>query len=172
MNLLAHSCCHSALTRTHCCPFRKTQLVHYVVEQSQCKNSAALPRRMSVMWWKCIKLTGRAEANVSIAAGQDAACLPALQCDLGHFIEFCRRSSEKTQRPWHSSCHRKQIKTFFLFFFYESWHFWTLDTLVIKSSPLNAESEERSIIWAADKGNLTVVRTTLADWQPSWWQAT
>lgn len=159
MNLLAHSCCHSALTRTHCCPFRKAQLVHYVVEQSQCKNSAALPRRMSVMWWKCIKLTGRAEANVSIAAGQDAACLPALQCDLGHFIEFCRRSSEKTQRPWHSSCHRKQIKTFFFFFFSMRAGTSGLLTLLSLKAVLwrpNAESEERSIIWAADKGNLTV----------------
>lgn len=69
--------------------FRRAQFMHYVVEQSQCKNCAAFPRKMSLMWWKCIKLTGRAEANVSVAAGQDAACLPAFQCNLGHFIEFC-----------------------------------------------------------------------------------
>lgn len=112
----------SVLTRTHCCPFRRAQFMHYVSEQSQCKNRAALPRKMSLMWWKCIKLTGRAEANVSLAAGQDAACLPAFQCSLGHFIEFCRCSSKKTQCPWRIGCHRKWIKTF-LSFFVESWHF-------------------------------------------------
>lgn len=140
MNLHAHSCC--VLTRTHCRPFRRAQFMHYVAERSQCKSGADPPKeKMSLMWWKCIKLTGRAEANVSIAAGQDAACLPAFQRDPGHFIEFCRRPSKKTQRPWRSGCHRKTDKDFFFlwFFFHESRHFWTLDTLVIKSSRLKTE---------------------------------
>lgn len=114
MNLHARSSCPGVLARTHCCPFRRAQFMHRVMEQSQCGNRAALPRKMSLMWWKCIKLTGRAEANVSVAAGHDAACLPASQCNLGHFIEFCRRSSKKTQCPWRGSCHRKRIKTLFL----------------------------------------------------------
>lgn len=75
-----------------------------------------LEGKMPLTWWKCIKLTGRVQVNVSLAAGGAvAACLPALQCDPGRFIEFCRWSSEKTRCPWQGCCHCELSILFYFF---------------------------------------------------------
>lgn len=167
MNLHAHVSCPGVLTRTHFCPFRRAQFMHYVMEQSQCRNGAALPRKMSLMWWKCIKLTGRAEANASIAAGHDAALSTSVSKQPGSFYWVLSLVFKKGTAPVAKRLSLKANKDIFFFFF--SFFFMRadisglLDTLVIKGTPLKTESENRSIMWAADKGNVTVVRKTLAN---------
>lgn len=49
--------------------------MHYVKEWPQWQNYAAFPRKMSRKWWKGIKLTGQAEAHVSL--GPLGRVLPA-----------------------------------------------------------------------------------------------
>lgn len=67
---------------------------------------------VSLPWWKCIKLTGRAGANASQAAGHNAARLWAFQSRPGHFIEFCRWASKEMWQPQGKrSCDWMTIKT-------------------------------------------------------------
>lgn len=88
------------LTGTHFCPFGGARFIHYVMKQSRCKNAAALLRKMPLLWWKCIKVTGGAEANVSSAAGHDAALSNRrFNATRVIFIEFCHWSSKKATAP-------------------------------------------------------------------------
>lgn len=121
MNLHAHVSCPGVLTRTHFCPFRRAQFMHYVMEQSQRRNGAALPRKMSLMWWKCIKLTGRAEANASVAAGHDAALSTSVSKQPGSFYWVLSLVFKKGTAPVAKRLSlkaNKDIFFFFLFFFF------------------------------------------------------
>ena len=121
--------------------FRRAQFVHNVTEQSQSKEPRMpSPRKMSLMWWKCIKLTGRAEANVSTAAGRDAALSTSASEQPGSVYGVLslviKKKKKKSTAPAAKRLSQKANKDFlFIFFFHVSWHFWTLDTLVITDAP-------------------------------------
>lgn len=105
--------------------------------------------------------------------GVTLLCLPVLQSNLGQFMEFCRWSSKKkkkARRPRQSVCHRKRIKTFYLFIFF----MWagtsglltllSLQTLLRKP---NTKWDDRSIIRAADKRKLDSCEENIS-WLMAW----
>ena len=155
--------------------FRRAQFVHNVTEQSQSKEPRMpSPRKMSLMWWKCIKLTGRAEANVSTAAGRDAALSTSASEQPGSVYGVLslviKKKKKKARRPRQSVCHRKRIKTFYLFIFF----MWagtsglltllSLQTLLRKP---NTKWDDRSIIRAADKRKLDSCEENIS-WLMAW----
>ncbi len=85
-------------------------------KKSQCKSCAALPRKMSFMWWKCIRLTGWAEANVSVATGHDAALSTSVSMQPGSFYWALSLVIKKDKAPVAKWLWQKANKDIFLLF--------------------------------------------------------
>lgn len=133
-----------------------SSFMHQVTEQSQRKKRVTRSRgkKRLLRDGNALSWQDGAEANVNVAAGQETACLPAHQNNLGH----SRRSVVGHQRGHQSASGRAAVtESKYVFFFYKRKAGTSCHSCLVKISE-KPTSGQGSKHWfpAADKGNVTV----------------